>query len=123
MSEAFSVGMMVIGAVFMLLAAVGIVRMPDLLTRMQTTTKASTLGVGCLLVGVTIHFAELGVSARVVAIIAFVFLTAPVAAHVIARASYRVRVPLWEGTVVDELKGKYHDSTVDSNTTLEDPRT
>jgi multicomponent Na+:H+ antiporter subunit G len=114
MSEIISVGLMVIGVVFMLLAAVGIVRMPDLLTRMQTTTKASTLGIGCLLIGVMIHFAELGVSARVVAIIAFVFLTAPVAAHVIARAGYRIRIPLWEGTVVDELKGKYRDSTVDS---------
>ena len=72
--------------------------------RMQASTKASTLGVGCLLLGAALHFQDLGVTTRAVLVIGFFFLTAPVGAHMIARAAYAVGVPLWEGTLVDELR-------------------
>ena len=88
----------------MLLAGVGIVRMPDLFMRMQAATKAATLGVGCMLTAVAFHFGEIGVATRALLVTAFVFLTAPVAAHVIARAAYSVGVPLWEGTICDQLR-------------------
>jgi len=104
-------GFLFVGALFMLLAAVGVLRMPDLFTRMQASTKAATLGVGCILLGVTLHFDTLAVTTRALAVIAFVFLTAPVAAHMIARAAYFVGVPLWEGTVIDELRGHYNRET------------
>jgi multicomponent Na+:H+ antiporter subunit G len=71
--------------------------------RLQAATKASTLGVGCMLLGLAIHFQDLTVTTRAVLIIAFFFLTAPVGAHMIARAAYAVGVPLWEGTITDEL--------------------
>jgi multicomponent Na+:H+ antiporter subunit G len=87
----------------MLLAGLGVLRLPDLFMRLQASTKASTLGVGCMLLGVAIHFQTLGVTTRAVLVIAFFFLTAPVGAHVIARAAYAVGVPLWEGTITDEL--------------------
>jgi multicomponent Na+:H+ antiporter subunit G len=90
------------GASFALLASIGVLRMPDVFTRMQTSTKASTLGVGCLLVGTALQFADVASIARVASIGAFVMLTSPVAAHVIARAAYVAEVPLWEGTVADE---------------------
>ena len=96
---------MVVGAVLMLLAALGVVRMPDLFSRMQAATKASTLGVGCMMLAVAVHFADLAVTTRAVLIVAFVFLTAPVSAHMIGRAAYYVGVPLWEGTTLDELRG------------------
>jgi monovalent cation:H+ antiporter-2, CPA2 family len=60
---------------------------------------------------VAVHFGELGVATRAVATVIFVFLTAPVAAHMIARASYFVGVPLWEGTIIDELRGHYDQRT------------
>lgn len=88
----------------MLLAAVAIVRFPDLYARMQASTKASTLGVACLALAVAIHFGSLGVSARAGAIVVFVFLTAPVAAHVVGRAAHVVGVELWEGTLFDDLR-------------------
>jgi multicomponent Na+:H+ antiporter subunit G len=95
------------GAGFSFIAAVGIVRMPDLFTRMQAAAKTGTLGVGLTIVAVAIHFSDVGVTTRAVLVILFLFLTAPVAAHMIARAGYISGVKLWEGTVVDEMRDQY----------------
>lgn len=104
---------MVIGAAFLLLAALGIVRMPDLFSRMQAATKASTMGIGCVMLAAAFHFGDIIMVARALAVIGFFFLTAPVTAHLIARASYFVGVPLWEHSVVDELRGRYNPLTHD----------
>lgn len=111
MTEVVASALMVVGAAFMLLAAIGILRMPDVFMRMQAATKATTLGMGCIALAVALHFGELGVATRAIAAIVFVCLTAPVSAHMIARASYFVGVPLWEGTIVDELRGHYDRRT------------
>ena len=111
MNEILSPALLMIGAGFALLAGVGVVRMPDLFTRMQAATKASTLGIGCILVAVAMHFGELGITTRALTAMLFVFLTAPVAAHMIARAAYFVGVPLWKGTIIDELRGHYDRRT------------
>lgn len=96
--------LLIFGALFMFLAGVGVMRMPDLFMRMQAATKAATLGAGCMLLAVAVHFADLGVATRALLVIAFIFLTAPVAAHVIGNAAYSVGVPLWQGSVVNELR-------------------
>lgn len=106
MSSIVTAALLVLGSGFMLLAGIGVLRLPDLFMRMQAATKAATLGVGCMLLAVAVHFSDLAVTTRVVLVIAFVFLTAPVAAHVIARAAYSVGVPLWEGTFCDELRDR-----------------
>jgi multicomponent Na+:H+ antiporter subunit G len=92
------------GALFALLAAIGLLRMPDVFTRMQASTKASTLGLGLLLIGTAIQLGDFASFIRVTSIGAFVLLTTPVAGHVIARASYLADVPLWKGTVLDERR-------------------
>jgi multicomponent Na+:H+ antiporter subunit G len=92
------------GAVFALLAAVGVLRMPDVFTRMQASTKASTLGLGCLLIGAALQMGDFASFIRIASIGAFVLLTTPVAGHVIARASYFANIPLWSGTVLDERR-------------------
>jgi multicomponent Na+:H+ antiporter subunit G len=92
------------GSGFALLAAIGVLRMPDVFTRMQASTKASTFGLGCLLLGTAVHMGDFGSFIRVSSIAAFVLLTTPVAGHVIARASYFADVPLWKGTVLDERR-------------------
>lgn len=101
-----------LGALFILLAAVGLVRMPDLYLRISVTTKAATLGIGLLLACAALYFGTVAISSRVVAILLFMLLTAPVGAHLIGRASYFIGGnPLWEKSVMDELKGKYHPET------------
>lgn len=107
MREIVSGILVLIGAAFALIGGMSILRMPDLYTRMSATTKVATLGVGSTLLAVAVYFGELGVAARALAAIAFVFLTAPVAAHMIGRASYFVGVPLCPDTAVDELRGHY----------------
>jgi len=95
--------LLITGAVFMLIAALGALRMPDLLTRMHATTKSGVFGAGLMLAGVALHYLEPGVVARVLAIVGFITLTSPVAAHAIGRAGYFVGSPMWDGTVKDEL--------------------
>ncbi len=105
--ETLAVLFIIIGMFFILVAGIGILRLPDLFLRMSATTKAATLGVGFMLVGTAFHFWELGITTRALAIIAFVMLTAPVSAHMIARAGHFYGVPLWENTVIDEMQGHY----------------
>jgi multicomponent Na+:H+ antiporter subunit G len=107
MSEILIIILMAIGGALMLLAGVGILRMPDLFTRMHVATKSATLGVGCVLTAVAIFFADVGVLTRALLVVLFFFLTAPVGAHLLGRAGYIVGTPLWHGTKWDELKGKY----------------
>jgi multicomponent Na+:H+ antiporter subunit G len=99
--------LMLIGAVLMLLAAIGVLRMPDVFTRMQASTKAASLGSGTALLAVALHFGELGVVVRALLAVAFIFLTAPISAHMIARAAYFIGVPIWERSVIDDLEGRY----------------
>ncbi|QKT04502.1 monovalent cation/H(+) antiporter subunit G [Ectothiorhodospiraceae bacterium 2226] len=107
MSEWITAVLLLLGASLMLLAAVGLLRMPDLLTRMHAATKAGALGAGLMVSALAIYFAEGEVVARAVAIVAFIVLTAPIAAHMVGRAAYVVGVPLWEHSVKDELQGRY----------------
>src|SRR5690554_1918623 len=95
-----------LGALFVLLAALGIVRMPDLYLRILVTTKAATLGVGMILIAAAIYFGEASMTTRALAIVFFILLTAPVGAHLLGKASYFVGTPLWSNTVIDELKDR-----------------
>lgn len=111
MNETISNVLMLTGTTFLLLAAVGVVRMPDLFMRMQSASKASTLGIACVLLALAFHFPGVSVNIRVVGTITFFFLTAPITAHLIGRAAYFVGVPVWKGTVIDELRGRYNPLT------------
>jgi multicomponent Na+:H+ antiporter subunit G len=91
-----------VGALFALLAAVGVLRLPDVFTRMQSSTKASTLGLGCLLSGLVVLHPSTEFVIHAASIAAFIMLTVPISAHVIARAAARTGAPLWIGTHVDE---------------------
>lgn len=95
----------------MLLAAIGLVRMPDVLMRLHSSTKSATLGVGLIMLGVALIFNDFTIGIRALAIVVFMFSTAPVAAHMIGRAAYLSGVPLWEGTLSDEMRGRYDPET------------
>ena len=92
------------GVAFLVVAGVGIIRLPDIYCRGSATTKAATLGVGFMLAATAVYFGDLQVTTRAIATGAFLLLTAPVAAHMIARAAYFRGTDLWPGTVKDELK-------------------
>jgi multicomponent Na+:H+ antiporter subunit G len=100
-----------IGTVFIVIAGLGLVRMPDLFLRMSASTKAATLGVGCTLLGVALFFGDFVTFIRAGAIIIFLLLTAPVAAHLIGRAAYQDGVPLWHGTQFDDLRRHYEPAS------------
>lgn len=95
--------LMLIGSGFLVIAALGVLRMPDFYMRMSSASKGVTLGVGCLAVGLAFHMEDAGVTTRVLLILLLFFLKAPVAAHMLARAAYMNGIPLWEGTLADEL--------------------
>lgn len=93
------------GTFFGLVAAIGVVRMPDIYMRLSAASKASTLGASFILTAVAIFFGTTAVTGKVLAIIAFTLLTAPVAAHMLGRAAYFSGEALWDQSVLDELGG------------------
>lgn len=105
--------LILLGSGFALISAIGLVRFPDLFTRMHAATKAGTLGVGFLLIAVMIDAGDLGVASRAIAVIVFLLITAPVAAHLIGRAAYFDGVELWDETLQEELHGRYDQRTHD----------
>lgn len=91
------------GTFFALLAAIGVVRFPDIYMRLSAASKASTLGTSFILAAVALFFNSAAVVGKAVAIIAFILLTSPVAAHMLGRAAYFSGEPLWKKSVRDEL--------------------
>jgi multicomponent Na+:H+ antiporter subunit G len=103
------------GAFFVLVAALGVLRFPDVLLRMHASTKAGTLGVGLIVVATMVYYGDMGSIARGLAIVVFVLLTAPVAAHMMGRAAYLAGTRLWDQTFVDQFrKGKRPPDRADS---------
>ena len=95
-----------IGALAILFASIGILRMPDFYLRLSVTVKAGTLGVGLLLICAAYVFPDVSVTTKAISIVFFLILTAPVAAHMIGRTAYHTGVPTWKDTYFDELEGK-----------------
>lgn len=94
---------LIAGALFSLIAAIGIVRLPDLYSRMHAASKAGTVGSGLLLLAVGIHSQDLSILARALAGFVFFALTAPIAAHLLARAAHEAGYKFTEPSVRDEL--------------------
>ncbi|MCM3638351.1 Na+/H+ antiporter subunit G [Sporosarcina luteola] len=93
------------GGIASVISAFGLIRLPDIYTRSHAATKSSTLAVLLTLSGTFLYFLfrEQFVSVRVLLGIVFVFLTAPVAGHLIVRAAYRSKVKLADISTEDEL--------------------
>lgn len=99
--------LVVVGTLFVLLAALGIFRFPDVLTRTSASTKAAGLGVSLVLAGAAFLFGTPEAAVKLGLAVILQFLTAPVSGHVIGRAAYRSGAPLWEGTHTDDLRTYY----------------
>jgi multicomponent Na+:H+ antiporter subunit G len=81
--------LLIIGALFGLVAAIGVVRLPDLLTRMHAASKAGAVGGGLILLAVALMCFDLAVALRAIVGVVFLLITTPVGAHLLARASYQ----------------------------------
>lgn len=103
--------LLLLGAVLSLVAALGLFRLPDLYTRMHAASKAGTAGSGLLLLAVALHSAGVATWVKCLLAIAFFFLTAPVSAHLLAKAAARAGQPLPppEGTDARDISGDGSD--------------
>lgn len=89
---------------FVFVGMVGLMRLPDVYNRLHATTKIATLGTFGVMLAIAIKagFSTMGLKAITVGI--FLLLTAPVAAHMIARAAHRSGAKMWTGSVTDEYE-------------------
>ena len=102
MAELIGSILILLGAIFLFSAGLGLLRMPDVFTRLQAGTKASTLGNMLVLSGVA--FYHPGWSLKLLIVIYFVLLTNPISSHALARAAHAIRVPMTRATVADALR-------------------
>jgi len=91
---------LLIGSLFTLIGAIGLYRLPDFFTRLHGPTKATTLGVGSMVIASMIYFsAQQGsLSLHELLITLFLFITAPVSAHMLAKAALQQKLPIKPGT-------------------------
>ena len=106
MSDALAAVLLLGGSFFMLVASIGLVRLPDVYCRMHAATKATTFGMGGILLGAILIFQSAAVTTQALLAVFFLFLTAPVAAHLISRAAYKRGPDLCAETAHDAY-GKY----------------
>mgnify|MGYP004445139627 FL=1 len=99
-----SAALLVIGSVFALVASIGLLRLPDLYTRMHAASKAGTMGSCLMLIALAIHATDVGTMSRALAGVVFFLLTAPVSSHLLAKAAYAVGYRLHSISVMDEMK-------------------
>ncbi|BDA85985.1 hypothetical protein Sa4125_35270 [Aureimonas sp. SA4125] len=95
--------LVIVGAGFTAIAAIGILRLPDLFTRMHAASKAGSVGVGLMLLALALVADQTAEALRAVAAILFFILTTPISAHLLAKAAYAAGYPLWKGSVLDEM--------------------
>jgi multicomponent K+:H+ antiporter subunit G len=91
---------LLIGASFALIGSIGLVRLPDFYMRLHGPAKATTLGVGGVLIGSVVFFSTRGdgISLHELLVTLFLFITAPVSAHIVAKAALHIKLPYVERT-------------------------
>lgn len=94
---------LLLGSLLSLVAAVGLLRFPDLLTRMHSATKPQVLGLLLVALGLGLELRDAGASVVLVLVVLAQMVTAPVAGHMLGRASYRAGQVRTDLLVVDEL--------------------
>jgi multicomponent Na+:H+ antiporter subunit G len=100
-----------LGSLSVLLAAVGILRMPDVFTRLQATSKAATLGAFFIMFAAIAFFGTVAVAVKSAFVVVFLAITAPIGAHAIVRAAYIAGVRMADADAVDDLEGRYESGT------------
>ncbi|MBL8687301.1 MAG: monovalent cation/H(+) antiporter subunit G [Alphaproteobacteria bacterium] len=91
-----------VGSLFCLIAAIGVLRMPDIYTRIHAASKAGTLGLILIFTGCFLYFFSWAAFLRMIAIIFFIFLAMPVSSHILGLTALQARSPKWKNTIIDE---------------------
>ena len=91
MIEAMVSALVLFGSAFVLIGSIGLARLPDFYTRLHAPTKATTLGVGSLVLASALWLSDQGTTLSELLIAAFLFMTAPVSAHLLAKAALHRR--------------------------------
>ena len=102
---------LLLGSVFILIASLGVLRMPDMLSRMHSASKAGAVGGGLVLLAVALLCFDAGIALRAVMAIVFLLLTTPIAAHLLAKASYRITDQSHDIDAKGQLKSKSSPSS------------
>lgn len=105
---------LLLGSLFALIGSFGLARLPDFYTRLHAPTKATTLGVGGILIGSALYFShkDFNLSIHELLITIFLLITAPVSAHLLAKAAMHQELPQVEGTQGEDLlKAQGHSQT------------
>jgi multicomponent Na+:H+ antiporter subunit G len=97
--------LIVIGSLFVLTASVGLLRLPDLYTRMHAASKAGTLGSCLMLLALAVHSNDTAIALRALAGIMFFVLTVPISSHLLAKAAHGAGYRLWDRSKRDDLHG------------------
>ena len=106
MVDVLSAALLLTGVALSVVAGVGLVRFPDVFSRMHAATKPATLGLLLIAIGAALQQEEGSNATKLLLVAAFQFLTAPVAAHMIGRAAYRAGAGALDELVVDELRDR-----------------
>ncbi|RDV14778.1 monovalent cation/H(+) antiporter subunit G [Pontibacter diazotrophicus] len=102
--EIISSVLILMGVFFMLVAAIGLLRLPDFYTRMSAITKGATLGMGLIVLGIGVYFNDPEMMFKILAILFFTIITSPVAAHAITRTAIHKKVTFWKKTNLEEFE-------------------
>jgi multicomponent Na+:H+ antiporter subunit G len=100
--------LLLVGAFFSLAAVIGLIRLPDLFSRMHAASKAGTMGSCVMLLALAVAAADPAIATRALAGVLFFMLTAPLSAHLLAKAAYSAGYRLWSGSVRDDMQQAYH---------------
>ncbi|HVM09405.1 MAG TPA: monovalent cation/H(+) antiporter subunit G [Acidimicrobiales bacterium] len=103
MVDVIAAALLLSGTSLAVIAGIGLHRFPDVFARMHAATKPATLGLVLVLAGAALQVDRPGAVAKLLLVLAFQFITAPVGAHMVGRAAYRAGTELSPDTVVDEL--------------------
>lgn len=96
---------LIAGSLFMLVAAIGVVKLSDVYMRMHAITKAASLGAILMLASVSLIYTQWIVWVEALMVVVFIIITAPIASHMIAKAAHKGGNPKGPGYIMDELEG------------------
>lgn len=106
MTEWLAFAAFIAGALFILISAIGLLRLPDLFMRMHASTKTTSMGFTLILIGVIVAFPAPGTVIKSLLIIIFIYLTTPLGTHMVGKSGHLLGIKQWRHAVRDDMKKK-----------------